>query len=163
LATEQGTSIGRTVTLLMIFAITVIAIVVIFAYFNGLFKFVSEGGTGSVTVSGIFALSGGGGSSGSLVIQVTDTGNEPVVGIALSCPTSQFATQNCGGLQMNYKASPVSSANPVSKGDFASGTQEVHSASGNSFTAGTDYQITVNVTFADGSTVSQIASVPAQV
>jgi hypothetical protein len=162
LATEQGTSIGRTVTLLMIFAITVIAIVVIFAYFNGLFKFVSEG-TGSVSVSGIFALSGAGSTSGSLVMQVTDTGYDPVVGITLSCPTSQFATQNCGALQMNYHASSVSATNPLAKGELASGTQEVRSASGNSFTAGTDYMITVIVTFSDGTTVSQVASVPAQV
>lgn len=161
MATEQGTSIGKTVTLLMIFAITVVAIIVIFAYFNGIFKFV-DAGTGAASVTGFFALGGAGGTSGTLIFQVTDTGADPVVGITLSCPIAQFASSSCGGLQMNYNTTLVSSTNPLSKGEIATGTDSVQSASGTSFSAGTVYLITANITFADGSTLSKTASVAAQ-
>jgi len=161
LATEQGTSIGRTITLLMIFAITIVAIIIIFAYFNGLFKFVTEG-AGSASVTGVFALSGAGSTSGNLILQVTDTSGLPITGIQVTCPTAQFATGICAGLQMNYQASPVSSANPLSKGDFASGSQDVQSAPGTNFTAGTIYTITVTFTFGDGTMQSQTVSVAAQ-
>jgi hypothetical protein len=161
LATEQGTSIGKTVTLLMIFAITVVAIVIIFALFNGLFKFV-DAGTGSASISGVFALGSAGSTSGTLAFQVTDTSTNPIVGITLSCPVAQFASASCGGLQMNYNTTLVSSTNPLPKGGIATGTDKVQSAYGTSFSAGTIYPITVNITFADGSTLSKTTSVAAQ-
>jgi len=162
LATQEGTSIGRTMTILIIFVIVVVVVVVIFAYFNGLFKFVNPGG-GSMAASGYFALTGGGGTSGVVAIQVMDTSHVSITGVTFACSSAQFTNSTCSGLQIDLSGTLVSSKNPLNFDQTGSGSQLVQAATGTAFTPGTVYTVTVTSTFSDGSTLSETLSLPAQV
>ena len=162
MAIEERTNVRSTLTLLLIFVITVVAIVIIFAYFNGLFKFVGTGGD-TMTASGYFALPGGAGNTGDIVLQVTDTSQASITGITFACPAAQFASSSCGGLVVNISGAEVSSQNPLSHGRTGTGSQTVQSAEGSAFSPGTIYSVTVTSTFSDGDSVSQTLSLPAQV
>lgn len=146
---------------MIIFVIVVIAVVVIFGYFNGLFKFVSPV-EGSVMASGVFALPGGGGSTGNLIVQVRDTGHVSITGVAVACPTTQFASSDCGGLQINVNGSELSARNALSYGQTGSGSGSVQSAPGTTFTPGAAVTVTVTVSFSDGSTIPEALILPAQ-
>ncbi|MDA4113603.1 MAG: hypothetical protein OK474_06130 [Thaumarchaeota archaeon] len=161
MATREGTRIGGTLTLLLAFVITIVVIVVIFAYFDGVFKFVS-GGTATMAVSGAFALSGNQGNTGNVVMVIRDTSQASIVGVSLSCPSSQFASAGCGKLVLTQNGSPVSSVHPLTTGQTGTGSATLESAPGTSFSQGTVYTITVIATFSDGTTLSQALVLPAQ-
>ena len=161
MATREGTKIGSTITLLLVFVIVIVVIVVIFAYFNGLFKFVSSG-TATMTVSGVFALTGTGGNTGDVVIIVQDTSHDSIVGVSLSCPSSEFASTGCGSLVLSQNGALVSTEHPLTYNETGTGSEALQAASGTSFSRATIYTITVNVTFADGSMVSEALILPAQ-
>jgi hypothetical protein len=153
--------VGRSITLLLIFVVTVVAVVVIFAYFSGVLHLGSVAG-GTMTASGAFALSGTGANAGNLVVQVTDTGQLTITGVTLSCPVSKFASADCAGLQVTYDGFVVSASNPLGKGQTGSGSGPVSGASGTVFTPGMIISVTVTATFSDGSTLSQALALPAQ-
>jgi hypothetical protein len=146
---------------LLVFVITIVIIVVIFAYFEGLFKFVS-GGTATMTVSGVFALSGNQGNTGNVVIVVRDTSQESIVGVSLSCPSSQFASTGCGIIVLSQNGVSISAEHPLSYDQTGMGSAALRSASGALFSAGTAYTITVNATFSDGHMLSEDLILPAQ-
>ena len=115
-----------------------------------------------MTASGAFALSGTGGNTGELVVQVTDTGHASIIGVSVACPTTEFASSDCAGLQVNANGFVVSASNPLNKGQTASGSGPLSSAPGTTFTAGTVVTVTATVIFSDGSTVSQVLTIPSQ-
>jgi hypothetical protein len=161
LASEEGTTIGKTLTLLIIFLVVVVAIVVIFAYFNGVFKFVSPSG-GSMFASGVFAIVNGSENSGNLIIQVEDTSHVSITDVVLACPATQFASSDCGGLKIDLNGSPLSVQNPLRYGQTGSNSGLVDSPPGTTFTPGTAVDVTVTATFSDGSIVSTALILPAQ-
>jgi hypothetical protein len=160
LATREGTKIGGTLTLLLVFVITIVVIVVIFAYFDGLFKFVS-GGTATMAVSGAFALTGNQGNTGNVVILIRDTSQSSIVGVTLSCPSSQFASTGCGSIVLTQNGSPVSSAHPLTMGQSGTGSAALEAAPGTAFMKGTIYTVTVIATFSDGTKLSDALVLPA--
>jgi hypothetical protein len=161
LETQEGTTIGKTLTLLLIFVVTIVAVIVVFAYFNGLFGLVSPK-TDSMGASGVFGIAGGSGNSGTLVVLVQNTGQASITGVAFACPASQFSSTNCGGMIASLNGIPITTNSPLTHGMTASGSSIVQPGSTNTFIPGTIYKVTVTATFADGGTISQILSLPAQ-
>jgi hypothetical protein len=161
LAAQTGKNIGRTLTLLVLFVVTIVVVLVIFAYFDGLFKFVSAGAP-SMTTFGYLALPGGAGSTGDLAVQVTDTSHVAITAVTFACPTTQFESSDCGGLQINLNGSELSTQNELKYGQTASGSGPVQSAPGTSFTPGVAVTVTVTATFSNGNTLSETLILPAQ-
>ena len=157
MATRDGTKIGGTLTLLLVFVITIVVIVAIFAYFSGVFKFVS-GGTPTMTVSGALAVSSTSAYSGNLVILVRDTSTRSIVGVTLNCPSSQFVSTGCDNLVLYQNGSSISVQRPLTYDQTGSGSVTVQAAPGTSFSDTTFYMITVTASFSDGSTVSKVLS-----
>jgi len=154
LATREGTKIGGTLTLLLVFVITIVVIVVIFAYFEGLIQFVS-GGTSTMAVSGVFVLSADGSNTGNVTIIVTDTSHNSLIGVSLSCLSSEFASGVCGTVVLTRDGSTVSGQSPLTYDETGTGSAMLTSPPGTAFADGVLYTITVKATFSDGSTVSQ--------
>ncbi|MGA2665652.1 MAG: hypothetical protein ABSF83_11985 [Nitrososphaerales archaeon] len=159
--TRRNAQAGRTLSLLFIFVVTIVAIVVIFAYFTGVFQFISSP-KDSVQVSGVFALSNGGQSSGQLALEVKNTGHNDLVGVAIICPSSQFMGSSCSGMQFLYDGLALSSNNPVPIGQSVGGTGQLNCAQGVDFVPGMIYLLTVKSTFSDGTNSSQTFSLAAQ-
>ena len=156
-----GRVAGRTLTMLLIFLITIVAIVIIFAYFSGELHSVSSS-TKDIAVSGLLSIKGGGGPSATLAITVTNLSKTSMVGATFACPTSQFSDSTCGGLRLDLNGVAISNQNPVTDKQVASGTSSVSSPSGGTFTAGQIYTISVTFSFADGTSLTVTEQLPAQ-
>jgi hypothetical protein len=104
----------------------------------------------AVTLSGTLSIPGGNGT-GTLLIMVANTGNDPVIGISVAVPTgpdptADLCTSTCT-LTITYAGNPVTTSNPVPVQNNAMG-----SLTTNEGKAGEIYTIIVNVTYADGTT-----------
>jgi len=153
--------VGRTLTLLLIFVVTIVAVIVVFAYFSGVLHLMSNS-TDSVHSSGVFILSAVGGTTGQLALEVKDTGQSSLVGVDVVCPTSQFSGSTCSAIRFTYQGDALSSANLVPPGQSAGGSGQVASAPGTTFNSGGVYNLTIQATFSDGKTASETCTVAAQ-
>ncbi len=147
--------------MLVIFVITIVAVIVIFVYFTGYLKLGPPTG-GTMTTSGVLALTSSLGNAATLVVQVRDTGSSAITGITLACPASEFASSTCGGLVLEGNGVPISAQAPLPEGDTGSGSITVDAAPGTYFTYANIYNLSVTATFSDGSSQTQTLQLPAQ-
>jgi hypothetical protein len=152
---------GRSLTLLLIFFITVVGVVIIFAYFAGVLHLMPSGQK-QVDISAVFSIAGGGGPSATIALTVTNLSSTSLVGATFTCPATQFTDTTCGGLTLKLDGVPISSQNPAGQKATASGASSVAAIPGTTFTYGTTYTMTVTYTFSDGTTQSAAVPMPAQ-
>lgn len=152
--------VGRTLTLLLIFLVTVIAIVVIFGYFTNFLHFGTP--TKDVQISAVISIQGGGGSYATLAFSITNLSSTDLTGVTFSCPPGQFSSATCNSLSVDVNGLPVSSQNPVLNKQTASGAGTVTAAAGVTFNPGQAYTVKVNLSFADGTTLTVSELLPAQ-
>lgn len=151
----------RTISMLLLFVIAVIVIVVIYAYFSGLIS-LTPSASGGASVSGLFSMTGGTATTGMLTIVVTDTGSSQIVGVAFSCPTSEFSDATCNGLALQSNGAPVSSQNPLGHGGSAGGSSSVQAAPEVDFDAGQIVTVKVTVEFSGGASQTFSEDLPTQ-
>jgi hypothetical protein len=121
----------------------------------------TAGGTDYVALSGALTIPSGNGS-GTLVVSVEDTGNDPIVGISImvpsgSDPTTDLCSATCP-MQVIYNSSPVSPSNPIPGNNNASGVLTTNEGQ-----TGYTYTIYFVVSFADGTTQSPSLPVTGQI
>lgn len=148
--------------ILIVFLIVVIVILLSVFIYTGVLNLNPQGSSGHVRVVGFIKLPGLSAGSGDLNMTVQNTGTLQVLAIVLSCPSSQFASSNCGGLAFSYHGQPVSPEKALPPGATAGGTSLVQSQLGSPFQFDTSYPITINVTYSDGSTSSDLLAILAQ-
>jgi len=93
----------------------------------------------------------GGNGSGTLQLSVTNTGNDPIVGITVVVPsgpdpTSDLCTSACT-LTVLFNQNPISYSNPLPLQSNAIGSLSTTEGQTGGF-----YALTVNITYADGTT-----------
>ncbi len=152
---------GRSLTLLLIFFVTVVGVVIIFAYFTGALHLMSSGQK-PVDISAVLSITGGGGPSATIALTVTNLSSTNLVGATFTCPASDFTDTTCGGLTLKLSGVTVSSQNPLGQKQTASGASSVSAIPGTTFTTGTIYTMTVTYSFSDGTSQSTAVQMPAQ-
>ena len=166
-ASSRGTlsgkrNVGKILTVLVLFLLTVVVVLVIFSYFTGLIVF-TGGATHNAKVEGVFALDPNNDSAGTLIMSVTNLSSSPITAIGFSCPTSDFASAACTGLTLTNSGGPISAQNPVDKNSGAGGSALLALAPGANLPAGaSSVTVTVVVTFADGTIATFPIGLPTQ-
>jgi hypothetical protein len=153
--------VGRTLTLLILFLVTIVVILVIFSYFTGLISF-SGGQTDNMGVSGVFALNPNNASQGTLIFSVSNTGSSSILGVSFSCPSSDFLSTSCDNLTLSNSGGLISPQNPIKAGAGGGGSIAVSLNPSANLQPGNAVTVTVNVTFADGSMKADAMLLPAQ-
>jgi hypothetical protein len=152
--------VSRTLTLLLVFVITVVAIVIIFAYFTNVLHFFGPASK-DVSINKVMTITGAGGPTATLAFSVTNLSTTSLVGATFGCP-SQFSDPACGSLALQLNGAPISAQNSVSKDVTAGGTATVTAAPGGTFTAGEVFTINVTLSFSDGTSQTFVEQVAAQ-
>lgn len=135
------------------FVVVVVAVLVIFAYFGGLFGLVG-GPQKNVDISGVLSANNGGGPTATIAFDVVNLSSTPMVNASLNCEASQFAVGTCNGFVLDVNGIPLSAQNPADNRVSASGTVVVSAPQGGGFVAGDSYTVILTVSFSDGSSQS---------
>ena len=154
-------NVGRILTVLLLFLLTIVVVLVIFSYFTGLISF---GGAQSnnVSVSGVFALERNNESVGTLIFSISNTGSSSIIGVTFSCPSADFASTTCGNMTVSNGGGLVAPQNPVKAKTGAGGSLVVSLNPTANLQPGESVTVTVKVTFADGTLRSVPVLLPAQ-
>ncbi len=142
--------VGRSLTVLILFFLTIVVVLVIFSYFTGLISF-SGGSSHNANVSGVFALDPNNDSAGTLIFSVTNLSTSPIVGVTFSCPSSDFVSTTCDNMALSNGVGPISGSNPIKTNSGGGGSILLALAPTANLPAGaSSVTVTVYVTFADG-------------
>jgi hypothetical protein len=138
------------------------------------------GGSNLVTVSGNLLVPTGT-TTGSLVLNIKNSANNPITGIIASFPTGSASFTGAGGIAancmgqttagvacavgavtFNFNGAIIQTSNPLPIGSETSAVDTVTQQVAGALRSGQTYSIAVTVTFADGSPQTQLLSITAQ-
>lgn len=148
------------VATLLLIAIAVVAAVILYAFVTGFVGNFQKGGPSYlVTGNGQMAVPGSTSMTGILSLTLRNEGSQPVNGVVVACPSPPFSAVNCGLLVFTYAGNPIAPGNLLPVGALGAGSAGVTAAAAPGFTAGTNYQVTVTITFVGGSSQIILISV----
>jgi hypothetical protein len=138
------------------------------------------GGSNLVTVSGNLLVPTGT-TTGSLVLNIKNSANNPITGIIASFPTGSASFTGGGGILANcmgqttagapcavgavafkFNGAVIQTANPLPVNAETSASDTVTQQVAGGLNSGQAYSITITITFATGSTQTQLVSMTAQ-
>ncbi len=140
---------ARAVIYLVLSFIAIVALILIAGVLTGVIGTPSTA-RGSAKVTAGFEVPGGVGTVGTLYFEVQNLGPTQIVGVSVTCPTSQFITMSCGGLAFSYKGVPVSITEPVPPSARTEGNSTVQSSLDSSFSFADTYVVACTVAFSGG-------------
>ena len=179
---KKRSAVSPVIATLLLIAIAVAAAIIVYAFVTGLIGGLSGGaGSNLVTVSGNFLVPSGT-ATGTLVLNIKNSANNPITGIIAKFPTGAAASftgsggplVNCMGelttgvacvataQTFTFGGVIVQTSNPLPVGSETSASDTVTQQVAGAVNSGQTYTLAITVTFATGSPQTQLVSVTAQ-
>jgi len=183
---KKRSAVSPVIATLLLIAIAVAAAIIVYAFVTGLIGGLSGGaGSNLVTVSGNLLVPSGT-STGTLVLNIKNSANNPITGIIAKYPTGSAASftgaggnyANCMGEtavavpvgcagavvvpEFMFGGVVIGSTNPLPVGSETSASDTVTQQVAGAVNSGQTYTLAIVVTFATGSPQTQLVSVTAQ-
>jgi flagellin-like protein len=178
---NRRAAVSPVIATLLLIAIAVAAAIIVYAFVTGLIGgLTTGGGSNLVTVSGNI-LAPTGTTTGTLVVNIKNSANNPITGIIATYPTGAASftgaggiTANCmgqstadvvcaaGAVKFQFKGADIQTSNPLPVGSETSAVDTITQQVAGALSSGRAYSISITVTFATGSPQTQLVSITAQ-